>query len=289
MDHWTEIYTALCVAKSGTVSKAADVLGVHRATVNRHIDTLEASLGAKLFLRHRRGYELTDTGKEFLSVASRAHDTLDDFFGRVRVQNAELDGEIVVTTVPQLTQLILPAILEFRRRYPRTRVSVNTSNALARLEKAEAHVALRVGQKPSHNDYVVQHFCALEFTLYVHQAYVDRRGMPEFDDLGRHVFVGNPSSESRAPMDVWLGRYIAPEQVVLKSENATVLQSAIWNGDGLGFMPRGYARQFPELIEIIPPQPEWRVESWLVTHIDVHRTDKIQSMLECLKAVTAQG
>lgn len=289
MDHWTEIYTALCVAKSGTVSKAADALGVHRATINRHIDTLEAGLGAKLFLRHRRGYELTDTGKEFLSVASRAHDTLDDFFGRVRVRNAELDGEIVVTTLSPLTELILPAILEFRRRFPRTRVSVNTGHELARLEKAEAHVALRVGQKPSHNDYVVQHFCALEFTLYAHETYVDRQGMPDFDDLGGHTFVGNPSSESRAPIEAWLAQHVAPEQLVLKSANAKVLETAIFSGEGLGFMPRGYARQFPELIPVIPPQPEWRVESWLVTHMDVHRTDKIQSMLTCLKTVTAQG
>jgi hypothetical protein len=46
MDKWTEIKTAYQVARLGTVSAAADVLGVHRATVIHHIDTLEAELGA---------------------------------------------------------------------------------------------------------------------------------------------------------------------------------------------------------------------------------------------------
>ncbi|MEM9343892.1 MAG: LysR family transcriptional regulator [Pseudomonadota bacterium] len=287
MDHWTEIYTALRVAQSGTVTKAAQALGVHRATINRHIDTLEAGLGAKLFLRHRRGYQLTDTGKEFLSVAARAHDMLDDFAGRVRVQNAELGGEIVVTTLPPLTDLILPAILEFRRRHPRTRVSVNTGADLARLEKAEAHIALRVGPKPSQGDYVVQHFCALEFTLYAHETYINRHGQPEFEDLSGHLFVGNPVGGSRAPIEAWLAQALSPEQVVLKSANTKVIETAIFNGEGIGFMPFGYARQFPDLLPVLPPQPEWRIDSWLVTHVDVHRTDKIQSMLACLKAVTA--
>ena len=43
MDLWTETYTAYRLAIAGTVSKAAADLGVHRATVNRHIDALEAA------------------------------------------------------------------------------------------------------------------------------------------------------------------------------------------------------------------------------------------------------
>ena len=55
MDKWTELRTAYQVAKLGTVSAAAERLGFHRATVNRHIDILEAELGARIFIRHARG------------------------------------------------------------------------------------------------------------------------------------------------------------------------------------------------------------------------------------------
>jgi hypothetical protein len=41
MDNWDEIRTAFQVARVGTVSGAAEVLGVHHATVIRHIDALE--------------------------------------------------------------------------------------------------------------------------------------------------------------------------------------------------------------------------------------------------------
>ena len=56
MDKWTEIKAAYQVARLGTVSAAAEVLGVHRATVIRHIDALEAELGGTLFHRHNTGY-----------------------------------------------------------------------------------------------------------------------------------------------------------------------------------------------------------------------------------------
>ena len=54
MEKWDEMRTAYMVAKLGTVSAASDVLGIHRATIIRHIDSLEAALGAKIFLRHAR-------------------------------------------------------------------------------------------------------------------------------------------------------------------------------------------------------------------------------------------
>ncbi|MCG8540561.1 MAG: LysR family transcriptional regulator, partial [Clostridia bacterium] len=69
MDNWNEIRTAACVARMGQISGAAEALGIHRATVHRHIDMLEASLGAKLFLRHAKGFTPTELGLELLRVA----------------------------------------------------------------------------------------------------------------------------------------------------------------------------------------------------------------------------
>ena len=60
LDNWDEVRTAYQVARLGTVSGAAEVLGVHHATVIRHIDSLEKRLGTKLFQRHPRGYTPTE-------------------------------------------------------------------------------------------------------------------------------------------------------------------------------------------------------------------------------------
>lgn len=114
MDLWTEMNTAYHLARIGTVSGAAQALGVHRATVNRHIDALEHHLGARLFLRHRAGYELTDIGQEFLHVASRSAEMLQDFAGRTRMQASEVEGEVIVTTLDTLSDLVMPGLVAFR-------------------------------------------------------------------------------------------------------------------------------------------------------------------------------
>ncbi len=64
--NWDEIRTAYHVARLGTVSGAAEALGVHHATVIRHIDALEARIGVKLFQRHARGYTPTEAGEDLL-------------------------------------------------------------------------------------------------------------------------------------------------------------------------------------------------------------------------------
>jgi DNA-binding transcriptional LysR family regulator len=34
---------------------------------------------------------------------------------------------------------------------------------------------------------------------------------------------------------------------------------------------------------MMDPQPEWEGTLWLVTHVDLHRTNKVQSFLSFLK------
>lgn len=286
MDSWTEINTAYCVAKEGTVSKAAEVLGVHRATVNRHIETLEQKLGVRLFIRHRRGYHLTEAGQEFLSVAGRAHDILDDFAGRVRVQTSELSGEVIVTTLFPISNVLMPAFQAFRREHPKTRISLVADPALFKLEHAEAHVALRVGREPRNDDYVVQHFCELKFGLFAHSSYLEKHGTPRgLDDLERHYFAGNPTKGSNAPYEAWMAEHVPADRVVFRTADALVTEQAIKNGLGLGFMPVARSVLGQDLHQIGPALEEWTVNVWLVTHVDLHRTEKVRAMLRCLKTL----
>ena len=97
MDNWDEVKTAFQVARMGTVSGAADVLGVHHATVIRHIDAIEARLGVKLFQRHARGYTPTEAGEDLLRVAQATQDQFNQLSGRIEGQGNDVTGELVVT------------------------------------------------------------------------------------------------------------------------------------------------------------------------------------------------
>ena len=284
MEKWVEIRTAYHVAKLGTVSAAAEELGIHRATVNRHIDALEAHLGTKLFQRHGRGYVLTETGEAFLTVASRTEEMLGDFAGRIRAGQSELTGEIIITTLPPLAGLLMPPIRDFRAKYPKTRVVLLAQEDLLKLEYGEAHVAMRAGRRPEQDDYVVQKFLDLPLAPYASSEYIRRKGLPADDsDLAGHDFIGNPNLKSRAPTDIWLSQNIPAEQIVLKTSDPRVAKEAVDAGVGIGFLPVPYARAIPDLHRVWPSREDWLAPLWLVTHVDLHRTGKVQAMLECIK------
>lgn len=63
--------TFLAVAKIGTLTDAADQLGLTQPTVTKRITSLEAEIGATLFHRGRRGMTLTAAGEIFQRRAIR--------------------------------------------------------------------------------------------------------------------------------------------------------------------------------------------------------------------------
>ena len=93
MDNWDEVRTAYQVARMGTVSGAAEVLGVHHATVIRHIDAIESRLGVKLFQRHARGYTPTEAGDDLLRVAQATEDQFSQLVGRMKGRGDDVSGE----------------------------------------------------------------------------------------------------------------------------------------------------------------------------------------------------
>jgi molybdate transport repressor ModE-like protein len=59
----------LAVARTGTLSAAAEQLGTEYTTVARHTQALEDELNSRLFHKSNSGYGLTDAGEELLAGA----------------------------------------------------------------------------------------------------------------------------------------------------------------------------------------------------------------------------
>ncbi|MFU1478793.1 LysR family transcriptional regulator [Roseovarius sp. C7] len=284
MDNWDEIRTAYHVARVGTVSGAAERLGVHHATVIRHIDALEERLGVKLFQRHARGYTATEAGDDLLRVAQATDDQFSQLVGRIRGRGDGVSGDLVVTSLGGLSHLLVPVLTRFREAYPEVVVRFLTGDRLFRLEYGEAHVAIRAGSVPDQPDNVVQPFVKQRVALYASRSYVERHGAPkDVADMVNHQFVGTDDPNSRAPFMRWMRETIPAENIVFRSGDFHALRRAIIEGAGIGFMFQLQARELGDMVEILPPQDDWTSPLWLVTHMDLHRTTKVQAFLSVLK------
>ena len=285
MEHWDEIRTAYQVAKQGTVSGAADVLGVHHATVIRHIDALEARLGAKLFQRHARGYTPTEAGHDLLRVAGATDDQFQQLAGRIRGQGEGVIGDLVVTSLPLVSHVLTPILVGFQQENPGLHIRYLTSDRLFRLEYGEAHVALRAGNAPQEPDNVVQPFGQFRAALVASDAYIARYGMPkDAEDLANHWFVANDVTGSRAPWGEWIKSLVGAERIIFRTSDDKAMRSAVQEGAGIGFVANWEAENDPSLHRVLPCREEWSVRLWLVTHVDLHRTPKVQGFLHYLKS-----
>ena len=281
---WDEIRTAYHVARMGTVSGAADALGVHHATVIRHIDALEQRLGVKLFQRHARGYTSTEAGQDLLQVAQATDDQFTQLVGRIKGRGDGVSGELVVTSLSSVSPRLSRTLARFQAEYPELIVRYLTGDEVLRLEYGEAHVAVRAGRAPDNPDNVVQPFVPQKVSLYVSQSYLDAYGRPESpEDLKGHKFVSLDNFTSRAPFIRWLLERASPDQIIFRGTDYRVIRDAILEGVGIGFMTEWEAERFPELIKLFEPQEEWSAPLWLVTHVDLHRTTKVQAFLKFLK------
>ena len=288
MENWDEIRTAFQVARLGTVSGAADVLGVHHATVIRHIDALEKRLGAKLFQRHARGYTPTEAGRDLLSVAQTTEEQFGQLASRIKGQGETVTGELVVTAITGIADLMTPVFAAYMADYPTVKIRFLTDMRVFRLDYGEAHVAIRAGAAPQEPDNVVQPLMTMQNGLYAARSYVEKHGLPTTEaELTQHRFIGPESPESRAPFYRWLREKVPPEAIAFRITEPAANLEALKAGLGLGFCNTHFAKENPDLVEVMPARPDWTAPLWIVTHVDLHRTLKVQSFLAHLKRAAA--
>ena len=286
MKKWTEFRTAYEVARLGSVSAASRALGVHRATVNRHIDALEDELGSPVFLRNRKGYMLTELGEDLLKVAQKTEGLLEDLAGRARGRDGSITGEIKITSIPNFMNLLMKPVASFRAANPQCKVTIISSEDLQRLEYGDAHIALRAGTKPEHPDYVVQSFGPVGLNLYAEDGYLARNGGFEgLADLSRHEFVLPAQIDTRLPMWAWISERVTDPKVAIETTDAVAAREAVFAGLGLGILSEFDVAGRDDLTAVLPANPDWDIPLWLVSHVDLHRTEKVQEMLSHLKTL----
>jgi len=279
------VRTAYQVARAGTVSGAAQVLGVHHATVIRHVDALEARLGVKLFQRHARGYTVTEAGEDLMKVAAATDDQLAQLAGRIKGRSSAVTGELVITTLSGFSAILTPVLARFQAANPDLKIRYNAANRLFRLEYGEAHLAIRAGQKPQEPDNIVQHLATISPRLCASRGYAEKYGLPKSaDDYAKHRFVGGEAERTRPPHEKWMRDNIPAENIVFRATERLAQEAAVRADVGIGFVTSTVPADRLGLEVVLENCEAWQSHLWLVTHVDLHRSAKVQAILKALKS-----
>ncbi|MBR6703593.1 MAG: LysR family transcriptional regulator [Clostridia bacterium] len=143
LDLYRVFYT---VAKSGSLTKAAEELYISQPAVSRSIKQLELQLGVNLFTRTHRGMVLSaQGGKMIFAEVERALNLLEQAENRIAEVKNSATGTIRIGASDTIFEYFLAdKIVEFHERFPAVKIELTadfTPETIAKLKADKCDVA----------------------------------------------------------------------------------------------------------------------------------------------------
>ena len=280
---WDDFRYFLAAAESGSLSAAAKCLYSNQPTVGRHIDTLEAALGLKLFQRHKRGLTLTNEGAWVLEQSQLMHSGVQNIQRMIEGDYQQLQGSVRLALPEGLcNEIIIPRLESFYQQYPNLRLILNVSSRAADLTRGEADIAIRLF-RPKEADLVARQLTSMEMGLYATAQYLQTHGRPEnVSDLLPHRIISYGDELAGLPENRWLLDHVAPGNLVLQSDSTTSRLRAAVCGLGISIQPCMLANVNPKLIRILEDVPLPAHEVWITYHRDLRHILRIRVAVDFL-------
>lgn len=284
--NWDDYRVAYQVALSGSLSKAAKELQCNHATVLRHINRLESAISIKLFIRHQRGYRLTDAGTILINEMPYLYSEfrrLENLLGSVE---QDISGNLRITTLLEFSYILNPALLQIRKKFPDLRIQLISTDEVIPVSGGEAHVSLRAGSQPDEPDLIVRELVTINMQYYAADSYIQQYGIPESsEDYNHHNWVMPSADKQHLSYVKSILEVIDHERIVFQSNHFIDLQSAVVMGMGIGLISEAHASQFDHLHKLSLKEIEGHSKGtlWYVYHRDLKNNAKVQALYKQLK------
>ena len=241
MDRWTELELFVRVAETGSLSRAAEVLGLSNAAASRHLQALEDRLGARLVERNTRRLYLTDTGQEFCSRAKTLLADLKDAEDAVNAHALNPTGTLRITaSLSFAMQHVAPLLREYTQRYPNVNVHLEAVNRYLDIIDNNIDVAIRTREFEPDSNITVRRLGSTRRILAAAPRYLARHGRPTtLEDLHQHQLLiythANNPNELRFTRDG--ASTTLQVKGLLESNDGQILRAAALDGMGILVQP----------------------------------------------------
>lgn len=127
-------------------SRAAEDLGLPRATVSAAVAQLEASLGTRLLQRTTRRLSLTEDGSSILERSQILLDEYEALHHQFRTNATPLNGKLNVDLPSRIARrIVIPALPQFLASHPELNIILGADDRIIDLVEEGVDCAIRVG------------------------------------------------------------------------------------------------------------------------------------------------
>lgn len=277
------------VVESGSISGAAERLGVAKSAVSRRIAELEERLGAQLFRRTTRRLNLTDTGRVFHERCARILADVEEAEQAVSLEHAALRGTLRVAVPLSFGLLHLtPAITEFMTIHPHVEFDLDFNDRQVDLLQEGFDVAIRIAQL-SDSTLIARRLATVQHVVCASPEYLARCGTPRCpQDLTRHtclVYSNDPTPAVWSFQTPGGGEGSVKVPVVLRASSGEFLRQAAVAGHGIIMEPSFIVYQAIEsgLLSPILRDYVWpRINAYAIYPPTRHLSHRVRAFVDFL-------
>ncbi|MEC4772521.1 putative multidrug efflux transcriptional regulator CeoR [Burkholderia cenocepacia] len=202
MDRLQAMQVFTRVVDTSSFTKAAETLGLPRASVTTIIQNLEAFLGVRLMHRTTRRLSLTPDGAAYYERCVRILADVEETEASFQANNRKPHGKLRIDMPDSIGRLlVIPSLCEFHTRYPDIDLQLGLSDRPVDLLQEGVDCVIRVGALQD-SSLVARRVGLFECVTVASPDYLERHGEPQtIDDLGQHKAVNYFSSRTGRTID----------------------------------------------------------------------------------------
>jgi DNA-binding transcriptional LysR family regulator len=217
---WDKLKAFYHVARTGSFTKASDIMHRSQSAISRQIRILEEGLRVILFDRKIKPLVLTESGERLFEFVNRIFIDFENIQSDLSMERGILGGNLkIASTIGYAETYITDALPEFLRRNPDLNLSLISTDLETDLILKTVDVSIRPRKKEETKGLIQEFLMQNKIRLYASQKYLDEYGSPKkiedldhhkliafgdhsghpFQDLNFHLFLGRDPQNPRNP------------------------------------------------------------------------------------------
>lgn len=289
MDRFDAMDKFIRIVEAGSISGAAERLGIVKSAVSRRLRELEEHLGVELFHRTTRKLTLTESGRMYYHQAARILDDVREAELATSQAHGQLRGVLKVALPMSFGLLHLgPAINEFIRAHPQIEFELDFNDRAVDLIEEGFDLAIRIARLPD-SSLIARRLATMEAVLCASPDYLRQHGTPTRpEDLVQHrclVYSLIRNYESWRFHDAGGALHTAKIHSYIKATNGEYLRDAAISGLGISLVPSFIAYRDIESGRLVPLLPDFRppqLEIYAVYPPTRHLSQRVRAFVDFL-------
>jgi DNA-binding transcriptional LysR family regulator len=289
MDRWTELELLAKTAELGSLSRAAEALGMSNPAATRYLSSLEDRLGVRLVERSTRRLYFTEIGREYVERTKAILQDAKESDSAAQASNVKPTGTLRITASLSFSILhIAPLIPEYTRLYPEVSVHVETANRYLDIIDNSIDLAIRTREYENDSSITIRRLAETRRILTASPEYLRLNGAPECpEQLLEHKILNYTLSKNYRELKFTRCDETSTVAVdgLMESNDGQVLRTAALSGLGILVQPKYIVYDDVKAGRLIPVLDQWdlpRLTINLAYPSRKHLSAKVRTFIDLL-------